>query len=111
MVMNKNNLQVKRLLQEIKDNSHKNVKIYSLSDCPACIELKEKVEKIGLVFENIDMGGNDEMWDKLEEMGGSDFVPQVEVEGKLIKEGEYETITDLISKTLSMLLERKIIIK
>lgn len=109
--MNKNNLQVKRLLEEIKDNNHKNVKIYSLNDCPSCIELKEKVEKIGLVFENIDMGGNDEMWDILEEMGGGDFVPQVEVDGKLIKEGEYETITDLISKTLSMLLERKIIIK
>ncbi len=109
--MNKDGLQVKRLLQEIKDNSHKNVKIYSLNDCPACIDLKEKVEKIGLVFENVDMGGNDEMWDKLEKMGGSDFVPQVEVEGVLIKESEYETITDLISKTLSRLLERKIIIK
>ena len=47
----------------------------------------------------------------LSETGGSDFVPQVEVEGYLIKEDEYETVNELVSKTLSRLLERKIIIK
>lgn len=104
-------LQVKRLLEEIKENNHKKVNIYSLSDCPACNELKGKVEKIGLVFENIDMNGQDAIWDKLDKMGGGDFVPQIEVDGELIKEGEYETINELISKTLSSLIGRKIIIK
>ena len=107
----KNSLQVNRLLKEIQDNNHKNVKIYSLSDCPACNELKSKIERIGLVYENIEMSEFENLWDELEERGGSDFVPQVEVEGHLIKENEYENITELIGKTLTYLLERNIIIK
>lgn len=109
--MNRNNLKVKNLLKEVEDNSFKKVKIYSLEGCPACNELKEKLEKIGLVYENVEMGNNDEMWDKLEKMGGSEYVPQVQVENYLIKEDEYETINDLISKTLTNLIGRKIIIK
>ena len=57
------------------------------------------------------MNGQDAIWDKLDKMGGGDFVPQIEVEGRLIKEGEYETINELISKALSYLIDRKIIIK
>lgn len=111
MIMNKNNLKVKNLLKEIEDNSFKKVVVYSLSDCPACNELKEKLDKVGLVYENVEMANNDKMWDKLEEMGGSEYVPQIQVEGYLIKENEYETINDLISKTLTNLIGRKIIIK
>jgi len=107
----KNSLQVNRLLKEIQDNNHKNIKIYSLSDCPACNELKSKVERIGLVYENVEMSGSDDLWEDLENRGGSEFVPQVEVEGHLIKEDEYENITELIGKTLTYLLERNIIIK
>lgn len=109
--MNKNNHRVNNLLQEVQDNNHKKVLVYSLEGCPACNELKDKFDKIGLVYENVEMSGNDKMWDSLSEMGGSDFVPQVKVVNHLIKEDEYETITDLIGKTLSKLLERKIIIK
>jgi|688.fasta_scaffold185476_3 glutaredoxin len=105
------NLQVKRLIEEIQENSHKKVIVYALDGCPACEEFKSKIDKIGLVFENIGMDGNDVMWKMLSEKGGSDFVPQVEVEGYLIKEEEYETVNELVSKTLSRLLERKIIIK
>ena len=50
-------------------------------------------------------------WKKLEDMGGSEYVPQVQVEDYLIKENEYEDVNELISKTLSKLLERRIIIK
>lgn len=106
-----NNVQVKRLLEEIQENNHKKIIVYALEGCPACEELKSKFEKIGLTYENVQMNGNEEMWAKLAEMGGSDFAPQVQVEGYLIKEEEYETINDLISHTLSNLLNRKIIIK
>ena len=51
------------------------------------------------------------MWDKLTQMGGSEYVPQVRVENYLIKEEEYEDVNELIGKTLSNLLGRKIIIK
>ena len=105
------NLQIKRLLEEIQDNSHKKITFYTLEGCPACNELKEKASKIGLVWEDVEMTNNDEMWKKLMDKGGSDFVPQVEVEGYLIKEEEYDDVNDLIGKTLSNLLERKIVIK
>tara|TARA_R110002153_G_scaffold63785_2_gene171046 strand:+ start:4828 stop:5157 length:330 start_codon:yes stop_codon:yes gene_type:complete len=109
--MNSNNKKVKNLLQEIEENKHKKVLVYSLEGCPACDDLKGKFDKIGLTYENVEMSGNEEMWTKIEEWGGSEYVPQVKVESSLIKEDEYETITDLIGKTLSKLLDRKIIIK
>jgi glutaredoxin len=105
------NLQIKRLLEEIQENSHKKIIFYTLEGCPACGELKEKAEKIGLVWESVEMGGNDAMWEEIGKKGGSDYVPQVEVDGYLIKEDEYDTVNDLIAKTLSNLLERKIVIK
>jgi glutaredoxin len=102
---------ISNLLKEIQENSHKKVVVYSLDGCPACEELKDKFERMGLVYENIEMTNNDEMWDKLTQMGGSEYVPQVKVENYLIKEDEYEDVNELIGKTLSNLLERKIIIK
>lgn len=101
---------VKRLLKEISDNSHKEVVVYALEGCPACEELKTKFDNIGLTYENVTMNGNEKMWKELEDMGGSDFAPQVKVDGYLIKEEEYDTVNDLISETLTNLLGRKIIV-
>jgi hypothetical protein len=56
------------------------------------------------------MNGNEKMWKELEDMGGSDFAPQVKVDGYLVKENEYDTVNELISKTLTNLLGRKIIV-
>lgn len=107
----KNNEQVKRLIEEIQENNHKKILVYALDGCPACEELKNKFEKIGLQYESIKMNGNDEMWAKLSDMGGSEYAPQVQVEDYLIKENEYDNVNDLISCTLTNLLNRKIIIK
>jgi glutaredoxin len=101
---------IKKLLKEINDNSHKEVVVYTLEGCRACEELKTKLDNIGMTYENVIMNGNEKMWKKLEEMGGSDFVPQVKVEGYLIKEAEYDTVNELISQTLTNLLGRKIIV-
>lgn len=101
---------IKQLLQEINDNSYKKVTVYALEGCPACEELKKKFNNIGLVYENVTMNGNDDMWKKLHEMGGSDFAPQVQVEGYLIKEDEYDDVNQLISETLTNLLGRKIVV-
>lgn len=102
---------VKQLLKEINENNDKKIVVYALDGCPACEELKSKLEKVGVLYENIVMNGNEEMWDKLEEMGGSDFAPQVQVEDYLIKEEEYETVNELLSETLTRMLGRKITIK
>jgi glutaredoxin len=103
--------QVNRLLEEIKENNHKKVIVYALDGCPACEDLKNKLDRIGLTYENVEMNGNEEMWDNLEKMGGSEYAPQVQVEDYLIKESEYEDINQLLSCTLTNLLNRKIIIK
>lgn len=104
------NNSVKKLLKEISDNNHKEVIVYALEGCPACEELKTKFDNIGLTYENITMNGNEKMWKELEDMGGSDFAPQVKVDGYLIKEDEYDDVNQLISKTLTNLLGRKIIV-
>jgi glutaredoxin len=102
---------VKQLLKEINENNDKKIVVYALDGCPACEELKSKLEKVGVLYENVVMNGNEEMWDKLEEMGGSDFAPQVQVEDYLIKEEEYETVNELLGETLTRMLGRKITIK
>ncbi len=109
--MNKNNPKVKTLLEDIEKNKEKKILIYSLEGCPACKELKTKLDKLGLTYENVAMNGNEEMWDKLKEWGGSEYAPQVKVEDYLIKENEYKDINQLVGRTLTTMLGRKIIIK
>jgi glutaredoxin len=108
--MSSNSEKVKVLLEDVKKNNHKKVLVYALDGCPACEELKEKFDKIGLVYENVRMNGNDEMWSKLSDMGGSEYAPQVQVEDYLVKENEYEDVNQLIGCTLTNLLGRKIVI-
>lgn len=100
-----------KLLKEIESNNHKEVVVYALDGCPACEELKQKLNNIGVPYENVVMNGNEEMWQELEDRGGSEYAPQVSVEGYLIKEEEYETVNELISKTVSILIDKKVILK
>ena len=100
-----------QLLSEIESNNHKEIIVYALNGCPACDELKGKFNNIGVLYENIIMNDNDDMWKELEDRGGSDFVPQVSVEGYLIKEKEYETVNELISKSVTLLIGKKVILK
>ncbi len=109
--MDKNKPKIKNLLEDIEKNKNKKVLVYALEGCPACDDLKHKLDKIGLVYENVPMNGNEEMWSKLSEMGGSEYAPQVQVENYLIKEKEYENINQLVGCTLTNLLNRKIVIK
>jgi hypothetical protein len=55
------------------------------------------------------MDGNDEMWKWLKENGGKDYVPQANVEGKIIS--EFEEVNDLVGMIISEMVGRKIIIK
>jgi glutaredoxin len=103
--------EIKRLLNEIEENNHKQITVYSLPTCPSCVDLKKKLDKINVQYENVNMEGNEDMWKELKERGGSEYVPQVDVEGYLIKENEYNDVNELISKTLTNMVGRKIIIK
>lgn len=107
--MNKNNPQIKRLLEDIQVNSNKNLVLYSIHGCPACEEFKNKLGKLDITYESVNMEDNEEMWDKLKKMGGSEFVPQITIEGNLIK--EYNDVNELLSMTISEIINRKVILK
>jgi hypothetical protein len=55
------------------------------------------------------MENNDEMWTWLKENGGKDYVPQVNIEGKILN--EFEEINELVGMLISEMIGRKIIIK
>lgn len=103
------NQQVKKLLEEISDNNHKDITLYTMDHCPACKELKNKLDHIGIVYENVEMEGNDKAWKWLKENGGQEYVPQVKVDDKLIS--EFDEINDLVSMVISEMIGRKVIIK
>lgn len=107
--MNKNNPQIKRLLEDINNNSNKKLTVFSIKGCPACDEFKGKLGELGITYENIDMEGNEKMWKKLTDMGGTEFVPQIMIEGNLIK--DYQDVNELLSKSISEIIERKVILK
>ena len=100
---------IKNLLAEIKENKDKKITVYAIKGCPACEELKQKLNNVGVLYESVPMNDNDDMWSELEARGGSDYVPQVEVEGNLIT--EYETVNELVSETISLMIDRKVILK
>lgn len=102
------NEQVQKLLQEIKLNSYKEITLYTMEHCPACKELKNKLEHLNINYTNVEMDGNEEMWKWLKENGGKDYVPQVNVEGKILN--EFDQINDLVAMVISEMVGRKIII-
>lgn len=103
------NTQIQKLLQEIKLNSDKKVILYTMEHCPACKELKTKLEHLNIMYENVEMEGNEKMWTYLKETGGKDYVPQVNIEGKILN--EFEEINELVGMLISEMIGRKIIIK
>jgi glutaredoxin len=103
------NEQIQKLLEEIKSNSDKKITLYTMEHCPACKELKEKLSHLNIVYENIEMDGNEEMWKYLKEAGGKDYVPQVEVEDTLLN--EFDEVNQLVGMVISEVIGRRIIIK
>lgn len=104
-----NNPQIVRLIEDIQSNNHKKITVFSIDGCPACKEFKSKLDKLDIMYEVVDMEGNDEMWSELEKMGGTNFIPQVMVENILIK--NYDTVNELLSKMISEVIERKVILR
>ena len=102
------NEQVQKLLQEIKLNSYKEITLYTMEHCPACKELKNKLEHLNINYNNVEMDGNEKMWEWIKENGGKDYVPQVKVEDKILN--EFDQIKDLVAMVISEMVGRKIVI-
>lgn len=101
--------QIQKLLQEIKENNNKQIILYTMEHCPACKELKKKLDHLNIMYENVEMEGNDTVWEWLKATGGKDYVPQVNIEGKVLN--EFEEINDLVAMVISEMIGRKIVIK
>jgi glutaredoxin len=102
--------QIQKLLEDIRNNDDKKIILYTMENCPACKELKGKMEHLNIKYENVEMENNEKMWEWLKETsGGKDYVPQVSVEGKLLN--EYEEINDLMGLVITEIIGRRIVIK
>jgi len=101
--------QVQKLLEEIKNNDNKSITVFSMSTCPACKELKKKLDHIGIMYEDMEMENNEKMWKWLKENGGQEYVPQVKVDDKILS--EFEEINDLVGMVISEMVGRRIVIK
>ncbi|MFA6253891.1 MAG: glutaredoxin domain-containing protein [Candidatus Paceibacterota bacterium] len=71
--------------------------VYSTRSCPYCIIAKEYLERVGVPFENKDVGkdpiASQEMVAKSGQMG----VPVIEIDGEIIVGFDFETIEKLLS--------------
>lgn len=61
------------------------VNVYTIPDCPYCSEFKERLDKQGIKYTEVDVSldENEEMFDKLMDVSGTDSVPCVTV-GKFL---------------------------
>jgi glutaredoxin-like YruB-family protein len=62
----------------------KNVKVYSTPTCPWCIRAKQFLEENKIVFENIDLSGNDNAAEELMRKTGQIGVPVLDIDGQII---------------------------
>ncbi|MBI3785591.1 MAG: glutaredoxin 3 [Deltaproteobacteria bacterium] len=61
------------------------VVIYTTPYCPYCVRAKQLLNHKGAAFEEIDVGDDDELREKMiEESGGRRTVPQIFIDGKAI---------------------------
>lgn len=100
---------VKRLLEEISLNNDKVVDVYTLDTCPSCKSIKNKFDKLGVNYVTTDVNEDSDKWGDLVSETGEEFVPQITVNGKAIK--DFENVNELLSKTITEMIGRKIILK
>jgi glutaredoxin len=82
------------------------VTIYTMSDCPYCLELKEKLTKENIQFINvdIDLPENQEEFNKIIEASNAEEVPIVRIEKQLfIPNISFKTITEAVELTKKFL--------
>ena len=79
--------------------------VFTLSGCYHCIELKKKLVQNEIKFNEIEVGNNPQIWDKVIEQTGHNTLPTVYIaldEGDhgpvFVPERDYETQDELIEK-------------
>ncbi len=82
------------------------VTIYTMSDCPYCLELKEKLTNENIQFRNvdIDLPENQEEFNKIVEASNAEEVPIVRIEKQLFLPNiSFKTITEAVELTKKFL--------
>ncbi|MBN1621720.1 MAG: glutathione S-transferase N-terminal domain-containing protein [Endomicrobiales bacterium] len=62
----------------------KNVKVYSTETCPYCRRAKEYLNENNIVFENLDVGKDQQKAQEMITKSGQMGVPVLDIEGKII---------------------------
>jgi glutaredoxin len=82
------------------------VTVYTMSDCPYCAELKEKLTNENIQFRNvdIDLPENQEEFNKIIEASNAEEVPIVRIEKQLFLPNiSFKTITEAVELTKKFL--------
>ena len=79
-----------------------NIYIFTLKNCPHCIELKKLLKKEHINFIEIDVEEYSEIWDSVIEKSGQDYLPTLLIQ-EGIKVNIYTPINDY--KSLDELVE------
>jgi len=82
------------------------INIYTLTHCPFCTELKERLTNEGIEYKevNIDLPENENIFDKLHEISGSDSFPMVKVGDQLlVPDQSFSTIKEAAEITKKLL--------
>lgn len=60
------------------------VVMYSTKFCPFCMRAKSLLKSKNVEFENIDVGNDKSLWQKMEKLSGQNTVPQIFINGKAL---------------------------
>lgn len=56
---------------------HAVVRMYSTRFCPYCLCARMLLKRKGVEYEDIDVGGDQQLWDEMENLSGRETVPQI----------------------------------
>ncbi len=72
------------------------VKVYTTSYCPYCVRAKQLLSRKGVPFEEIDLGSDDALRERIVRESGRRTVPQIFIDGQPI--GGFEELRELEDK-------------
>lgn len=82
------------------------VKVFTIESCPYCKTIKSKLDAEGIEYKEVDADENEEIFEKLSEKSGSDDVPMVVVNKKLlVPDVSFTTIDNAVEQVKNILSE------
>ncbi len=66
------------------------VTMYSTRFCPFCMRARSLLSKKDITYEEIDVGGDSSLWQKMQALSGRDTVPQIFINDEAV--GGYDDI-------------------